>query len=175
MSRYVLTGAPGAGKTTLLRLLQSVGHTVVEEAATDVIAIEHARGVDEPWATAAFIDEIIAVQREREQKAVGALQFFDRSPVCTYALCQFLGFAPTAALSEELARIARERTYEKQVFFIQNLGFITPTAARRISFEDALRFEQAQVEAYMSLGYALTFIPPGEPLRRVAMITDALR
>jgi hypothetical protein len=39
MPGYILTGAPGSGKTAILRQLELNGHTVVEEAATDVIAL----------------------------------------------------------------------------------------------------------------------------------------
>ncbi len=53
--RYVVTGAPGAGKTSLLRALQERHWSVVEEAATDVIAREQATGRDEPWADSDFI------------------------------------------------------------------------------------------------------------------------
>ena len=40
MKRYILTGTPGSGKTSLLHELKSQGYSVVEEAATDVIALE---------------------------------------------------------------------------------------------------------------------------------------
>jgi predicted ATPase len=49
MPSYVLTGAPGAGKTAILRLLEVSGYPVVEEAATDVIALGSALGRAEPW------------------------------------------------------------------------------------------------------------------------------
>ncbi|MEU0486543.1 AAA family ATPase [Streptosporangium sp. NPDC006013] len=49
MKRYILTGTPGAGKTAILRWLECDGHTVVEEAATDVIALHQARGEPKPW------------------------------------------------------------------------------------------------------------------------------
>jgi predicted ATPase len=39
MKRYILTGAPGAGKTAILRALERNGRVVIEEAATDVIAL----------------------------------------------------------------------------------------------------------------------------------------
>jgi predicted ATPase len=39
MPWYVLTGAPGSGKTAMLRQLEQDGFAVVEEAATDVIAL----------------------------------------------------------------------------------------------------------------------------------------
>ena len=160
MARYILTGTPGAGKTTLLRMLERRGHAVVEEAATDVIALEQALGQDEPWADASFIDLIVALQKQRQ---IGAgTGFFDRSPVCTWALSAFLGFEPSAALRAEMARIEAERTYERTVLFVQNLGFVTPTAARRISYVDALRFEQVHLEAYRRFGYDLVLIPPSD-------------
>ena len=49
MNRYVLTGAPGAGKTAILRQLELEGFSVVEEAATDIIALWQAKGIAEPW------------------------------------------------------------------------------------------------------------------------------
>ena len=48
MKRYILTGAPGAGKTAILRHLELDGYGVVEEAATDIIALEQVQGVAEP-------------------------------------------------------------------------------------------------------------------------------
>jgi predicted ATPase len=49
MKRYIVTGAPGAGKTAIIRQLEIDGFGVVEEAATDVIALCHANGIGEPW------------------------------------------------------------------------------------------------------------------------------
>ncbi len=42
MKRFILTGAPGSGKTAILRQLEHDGFGVVEEAATDIIALEQA-------------------------------------------------------------------------------------------------------------------------------------
>ena len=39
MRRFIITGAPGAGKTAIVRQLELDGFSVVEEAATDVIAV----------------------------------------------------------------------------------------------------------------------------------------
>lgn len=177
MQRYILTGAPGSGKTALLRLLEAQGHDVVEEAATDVIALAQARGDPEPWGSPGFIDAIVDLQRRRLERpaAPGAIQFVDRSPVCTYALARFLGREPTAALSAELERIARERVYQRRVFFIVNLGFCTPTAARRISYEDSLRFEQVHAEAYDAFGYERVMIAPGPVDARREAVLEALQ
>jgi predicted ATPase len=37
-----------------------------------------------------------------------------------------------------LERIRAEKIFQPRVFFVQNLGFMTPSDARRISFEEAL-------------------------------------
>lgn len=83
MRRFVLTGTPGAGKTSILRGLAERGYDVVEEAATDVIGRAQARGDDEPWERASFLDEVVALQRARqlECRATGSVQIFDRSPL----------------------------------------------------------------------------------------------
>jgi len=173
MKRYILTGAPGAGKTTIIRALQAMGHAVVEEAATDVIASRLAEGLAEPWMHPSFVDDIAELQRLRQiatPAPADGLQFFDRGPVCTYALSRFLGHPDSTGVSQELDRIERLKIYQRQVFFIDNLGFVTPTAARRISFEDSLRFEAVHEAAYRALGYELIRVLVDEPAKRAEMI-----
>ena len=68
MLSYILTGAPGAGKTAVLRLLETTGYPVVEEAATDVIALGNALGRAEPWHDHDFIDKVITLQRQRQEQ-----------------------------------------------------------------------------------------------------------
>ncbi|PZG51558.1 ATPase [Spongiactinospora gelatinilytica] len=173
MKRYVLTGTPGSGKTAILRRLESDGHTVIEEAATDVIALRQAQGEPEPWTKPSFTVAITTLQRRRQEQAAalpGLVQFYDRSPVCTYALAVYLGHPVPAALSRELERIKDQRIYEKRVFFVQNLGSVTPTAARRITFEESLRFERIHQEAYASFGYECVPISPGTLSDRAKVI-----
>jgi predicted ATPase len=47
------------------------------------------------------------------------------------------------------------------LFFIRNLGFITPTEARRISFEESLRFERVHKETYRKFGFEFVPTAPG--------------
>ena len=173
MKRFILTGAPGAGKTAVIRQLELDSFSVVEEAATDIHTLEHARGVAEPWKHPSFIDSIIDLQKRRQLRAShepDAVQFHDRSAVCTAALAVFLGYPFSDALSGELKRIETEAIFQKRVFFLQNLGFITPTEARRINFEASLRFERVHEEIYSSFGFELVRIASGSVLDRAAAI-----
>ena len=171
MPRYVLTGTPGAGKTAILRQLERDGFSVVEEAATDVIALEQALGCAEPWERAGFTDAIVTLQRQREQAAPpDRIVFCDRSPVCTLALSRYLGRPPSALLAAEVERVTASRVFERAVFFVRCPGFVTPTAARRISLPDALAFEQIHAGTYTELGYRLVDVPPGPLADRAALV-----
>ena len=178
MKRYILTGTPGCGKTSILRLLEVAGYAVVEEAATDVIAMLQARGVVEAWRHPSFIDDIVNLQEQRQIQPIAdssGVQFFDRSPVCTYALSRWLGFPISTTLADEMKRIEEAQIYERQIFFIENLGFCEPTAARRISFDDALKFEKVHQETYRDFGYECIRIAAGDLFARVEQIKSHVR
>lgn len=173
MKRCILTGTPGCGKTSILRALELKGYLVIGEAATDIIAYEQALGNVTPWKQPVFIDQILGLQKQREEQIAkndAILQFYDRSPICTYALAMYLGFKPSVALLQEIERIERDKTYERKVFFIENLGYCTPTDARTISFEEALVFEEIHAKTYAQFGYECVMIPPGPLLKRVNVI-----
>lgn len=177
MRRFIITGAPGSGKTAIIRQLELDGFSVVEEAATDIIAAAQARGTTEPWTATSFIDAIAELQRARQIRTSyepGEIQFHDRCVVCTAALARYLGYPASPFLTRELERIKNEAIYETRVFFIRNLGFITPTEARRISFEDTLRFEKVHEETYRSFGFELFPVERGDLLERVSLIKAAI-
>ncbi|MFL5690805.1 MAG: AAA family ATPase [Ktedonobacteraceae bacterium] len=175
MKRYILSGTSGSGKTSIIHELKSQGYSVVEEAATDVIALEQMNNNPEPWMQPDFIDKIVRLQKQRQitpSTSPSELQFYDRSPICTYALSRYLGYPPSACLLAEIERIEREDIYQRQVFFIENLGFCKPTEARKISFEESLIFEKIHLETYNSFGYVCINISPHSLLERVQSITE---
>lgn len=177
MKRFIVTGAPGAGKTAIIRQLEHDGFSIVEEAATDVIALEQARGIAEPWACPAFIDAVANLQKQRqirESHNGDEVQFHDRSEFCTAALARYLGHPLSAAFSLELERIQAQAIFQRRVFFVHNLGFITPTEARRINFEEALRFERIHEDIYRDFGFEIFPIEPGSVAERVATIKAAI-
>lgn len=172
--RHILTGAPGAGKTAVVRQLEIDGFSVVEEAATDVIALEQAKGVVEPWTDPGFIDRIVALQRQRRLAASGEVQFHDRSAFCTEALATFLGHPLSDLLRTEIEELKRSGFYQRRVFFVRLMGSIEATAARRIGLEDARRFETVHEHTYRAHGFELVFLEPGSVVDRVAAILQAL-
>jgi predicted ATPase len=177
MHRFILTGAPGSGKTSIIRQLELAGFSIVEEAATDIIALQQTQGIAEPWTKPSFIEAVTLLQRQRQLNAArqpGEVQFHDRSVLCTLALAKHLEHPIPDILTLELDRIPKERIFERRVFFIQNLGFITPSTARRITFEETLRFEKIHEETYRNFGFEICLIPGGSLSGRVAALKKAV-
>jgi predicted ATPase len=176
MKRYIITGTPGAGKTAILLELETLGYAVVPEAATDVIARRLARG--EPRGGPSFADDVVALQRRRQDAPVPpgvAVQVFDRSPVCTLALAWYTGQPVSDALAGEVDRSMRAGVYERQVFFVRPIGFVTATAARRITYQQSLEFERVHEEAYRSCGFSMVDVPAGTVTERAVAIDRQIR
>lgn len=176
LKNYILTGAPGAGKTSLINEFQNRNYSTVKEVATDIITKEQLNGISAPWKNSEFIDKIVDLQKTRQESIKSSrLCFFDRSPICTYALTIYLGFEPSDSLLNELARIKEQKIYQKQVFFIENLGFITNTEARKITFEESLKFEEIHKKIYLDFDYELIFINKAPTRIRIEQILQYIK
>jgi predicted ATPase len=178
MRRFIITGAPGAGKTAIVRQLELDGFSVVEEAATDIIGAADAQGKVEPRRHPSFIDTIAQLQKDRQIRASylpDEVQFHDRCVVCTAALAIWLGRPFSPFLTGELERIKKKAIFQPRVFFIRNLGFVTPTEARRITFEETVRFEKVHEETYRDFGFEPVSVEPASLVERVGIIKAAIR
>jgi len=69
----------------------------------------------------------------------------------------------------------KEAIFQRRVFYVRNLGFITPTETRRISFEETVRFEKIHEEIYRDFGFELISVEPGSLVERVRIIKAAIR
>ena len=151
---------------------------MVDEAATEVNVRLQAAGRDDASRDPGFIDAIALLQRERlEQPAppATAVQIFDRSPICTLALARYVGLPVTPTLVREVDRMVAEGIYQPRVFFVHLLGFITPTAVRRISLAQSVAFERFHEQAYRSHGFELVDVPAGTVEERGELIDGCIR
>lgn len=174
IKRYIFTGTPGSGKTSVLEGLHNRRYDIITEAATDVIAIEQGNRIPTPWDHSSFIDKITLMQHNRQVNASGDLQFYDRSPFCTYALAIYLGYPISYALSAEIDRCLKENVYDNRVFFFENLGFIENTDARKISYEEALKFEKIHTDVYKKFGFEIISVPIASVEERADLILESL-
>jgi predicted ATPase len=85
-------------------------------------------------------------------------------------MSSFLGRPASDLLTREISQMLAGGVYDKTVFFIRNQGFVEPTAARRIGFEDSVAFERLHEQTYRDLGFQLIDVPPGPLADRAAVI-----
>ncbi|WP_176604589.1 DEAD/DEAH box helicase family protein [Streptomyces lycii] len=72
------------------------------------------------------------------------------------------------------ARGDRSPRLTPQVFFVRNIGFCQPAAARRISFQESPAFERVHEQSCRRFGYERVDVPAGEVAVRAAMIADTI-
>lgn len=177
--RYILTGTPGSGKTSVILRLKEMNYRIICEAANSVIVKNQNLGNQTPWMNRVFIDQIISLQKYRQVAANrssshGNVQFYDRSPFCTYALAQYLGYTTSSVLKKEIDRCLKHEIYDNKVFFFNNLGFIENTNIRKISFEESLKFEKIHFEIYKKFGFEIIFIPKKNIKERSNLILNSI-
>lgn len=99
---------------------------------------------------------------------------FDRSPLCTLALARYLQRPVPPLLATEVDRVCRQQVYQRQVFLMLPLGFVVPTAARRISYADSLRFQAMHEAVYREHDFELIDVPAAPVTERAAMVDSCI-
>ena len=131
--------------------------------------------MDEAWRTSEFIEAIARLQVQRfARPAHGPVRVSDRSVFCTLALAEYLDHPVPKFLEDSMASAIAAGRFERRVLFVDLLGFITPTEARRISLEDSRRFEAFHVAAYERHGFELVRVPPMPIAERVALVRSLI-
>ena len=92
----------------------------------------------------------------------------------TLALSRYLGCPRSRLLEDEVERVVRDTVYEETVFFLCNQGSIQATAARQMSFEDSLNFEQLHRQTYRDLGFKLAEVAAASLGDRVALVQQTV-
>ncbi|MEV4465603.1 AAA family ATPase [Micromonospora echinofusca] len=108
-------------------------------------------------------------------EAYARVRIHDRPPLCTLALARHLGRPPGRVLVEEVQRVLRDGAYERPIFLVQPLGFVTPSAARRKGYAESLTFARVHEEIYRAHGHRLIPVPPAPVQVRVALVETHLR
>lgn len=161
--RYIITGGPGVGKTSIINCLKNAGHSVIQEAATHIIAHDLSQGIQKPWEKPGFDDRILKLQEERQVEALAKKTnyvFFDRSPIDTFSYCDMYQNSSVDTARKSVKRILDQDFYQTTVFLIENLGFCEQDEIRCETLNQTLKIEKILEENYKKLGFKIIRIPP---------------
>jgi predicted ATPase len=164
---FIITGASGAGKSALLEELQFLGHSIVPEAAREIIRAQTACGgrklpMLDPLA---FIAEVLALSiRDYETASMlKAPVFFDRG-VPEARLHGVL--APT----QYLAALERCK-YNRRVFVTRPWAQIYVNDLERVQdYRTSTQWYEQNISVYAEAGYELCYIPIGTVRERVEFV-----
>jgi predicted ATPase len=173
--KYILTGGPGAGKTSIILAIEFLGEIVVKESAIDIILLDQANGIKEPWTLPDFKERILNLQIQRENQILPNVKraFLDRSPIDLIAYYIFEKKTVPASVSKAVHELIEKKEYKK-VFLIENLGIDIQSNQRIENIETAIKLEKLHEKIYKDLGFVVIKIPPGPLTDRVNTILKNL-
>lgn len=173
IQKFVLTGGARSGKTAILLALEQMGEGIIREVASDLIQLEQARGVSEPWKEADFQRRIFDWQGRRELDAESYAKhdrvFIDRGLIDGIAYCILDG---TFSMMMDPQKIMCQTKPYAGVFLIKNMQDPNDTRVRRETVEQALKIEKMQLENYLSCHYKPVEIPVGSVDERARKILE---
>ncbi len=167
---YILTGAMGSGKSTVLKELKTLGMTVVDEPARQIISEQrsiHGRGLydkDAPLFCELMLSRSIAQHNMHAQTKQPTI--FDRSLADNICYMELFGLDATPAI-----KAAQLYQCHRQVFMLPAWQAIyTTDEDRTMSFEQAKAFGESLHRVYLQLGYDVLEVPKVAPFQRAEFI-----
>lgn len=176
--RVIITGGPGAGKTTLLIGMERLGFDVVTEAASDIIKLELAKSIKEPWNQEDFQKKVLELQMLRQKKSMNSktpLIFYDRAPfdTMTYQIMKWPDLERDY-LDSTLEQLKKEDFFHTTVFVVENFGECEHTDLRHESNNEAVEIQKRIIEEYKKHGFNIVKVPPADPEKRIRIILEEL-
>lgn len=171
----VITGGPGTGKTTVLQELERRGFACVPEVARQIILEQmHADGDALPWANTERYCELMlnrSVASFLKHDPAYAVTFCDRGIPDTLCYARLI----RSLQEREILEASRIYRYASRVFLAPPWREIYETdAARKQSYEEAVRTYEQMDRAYQDCGYELIEIPRLDIASRAEFILDHL-
>ena len=173
--RYILTGGPGAGKTSIINFLAKQGYYVVPEAATEIIEKDLKKGVEVPWKADDYhikMYQLISKRQTEVQNSIAPIVFFDRGHLDGLSYILLQKRTVYQCILDCIQFTIDTHYFNEKIFFINNLDFVIPAAARDEDLQESLLKASYLEKNYKILGYEIIHIFPGSIEERAQMIID---
>lgn len=164
--RYVVTGGPGVGKSTVILEIEKLGHTVLKEAARELIEKGQETGIDPRTIGKPFQKIAIEKQIENEENLKEELIFQDRGIPDYILYGRYRDFDPGEIINE----MCRKR-YHK-VFILVPLPEYKKDNVRSEDEETARKIHEETAKIYREFGYELIEVPVLPPMERALFIIE---
>lgn len=176
MKRIIITGGPSSGKTSLINELSSMGYTVCNEKAREVIKEQlkiNPETVLVPWKDVLRFSEAVVKEILKDAYLnINRVVFFDRG------VPDVLGYLNHAGLSYDSSFFLdsdKHMSYSKRVFFLPPWEAIYENdAERKESLLEAQLISDKIREAYVHCGYEIIEVPKKSIADRIKFILSAM-
>jgi len=127
---------------------------------------------------AQLLEEVAADQLEtgrevESRKGAGCVYYFDRSALCTLALCRFMGQEPGEKLREAVAwTVGTSLFASRRVVLVLHLGFVAGNEVGKLSLEDTIAFQEVHRQTYEEYGFEIVELPKATVEERVQMVLN---